>query len=167
VIDETETSPRGRRIEELYFLGLKIPSHQREAFILEHAGDDPEAAKRLRDLFLLPNPFAADPLAAANGDATTSNSYELEIGALFGRCRIEYPIGAGGMGAVYAAADLRHDGRKVALKVMKPAMLTQIDLHRFDNEVSALSRLEHPNIARLYYGGIDRWRDADRPYYVM
>jgi serine/threonine-protein kinase len=41
--------------------------------------------------------------------------------ALADRCRIEHPLGQGGMATVYLAEDLEHK-RTVAVKVLKPAL---------------------------------------------
>ena len=43
--------------------------------------------------------------------------------ALEGRYRIESELGEGGMATVYLAEDIKHE-RKVALKVLKPELLT-------------------------------------------
>jgi tetratricopeptide (TPR) repeat protein len=73
-------------------------------------------------------------------------------------------IGQGGMGRVYLA---RHaaTGRLVAVKVLTAGPLAAPDQRkRFDAEVQALSRLEHPNLIRMYDRGETR---AGAPYYVM
>jgi eukaryotic-like serine/threonine-protein kinase len=53
-------------------------------------------------------------------------------------------IGAGGMGDVYKARDLRLD-RIVALKVSREQFT-----ERFETEARATAALEHPHICRLY-----------------
>lgn len=64
--------------------------------------------------------------------------------------RIVRLIGRGGMGAVYEAYHERMD-RRVALKIIHPALLDHPEaLERFDQEVRAAAKLEHPNVARAY-----------------
>jgi serine/threonine-protein kinase len=65
-------------------------------------------------------------------------------------------IGVGGMGAVFLARDVRLD-RPVALKVLPQTPDLDPDLiQRFENEARAAARLDHENIARVYYVGEDR-----------
>src|SRR5574341_2264151 len=66
------------------------------------------------------------------------------------RYEIISPLGAGGMGEVYLARDIRLD-RDVAVKVL-PEHLAQDPgaLGRFEREAKALAALNHPNILSIY-----------------
>ena len=65
-------------------------------------------------------------------------------------------IGRGGMGAVFRAVDERLE-RIVALKVLSPSMSRdQASIQRFVNEARAAARLDHDNIARVFYVGEDQ-----------
>lgn len=66
-----------------------------------------------------------------------------------GPYRIEKLIGQGGMGAVYAAVD-ENSGERVAVKAI-PTAKSQQDVfqRRFGSEITALKKLQHPNIVRI------------------
>jgi serine/threonine protein kinase len=62
-------------------------------------------------------------------------------------------IGAGGMGEVFKAVHRRMD-RVVAIKVLSPEATKSEDLvARFQREIRAVARLEHPNIVTAYDAG--------------
>lgn len=66
------------------------------------------------------------------------------------RYRILDRIGEGGMAYVYLALDEKL-GRKVAIKVLHEHMEKNADIRkRFQLEAEAVSRLEHPNIVKIY-----------------
>ncbi|HMF16133.1 MAG TPA: protein kinase [Gemmataceae bacterium] len=66
------------------------------------------------------------------------------------RYRVVRLLGQGGMGAVYLA-EHRHMGRSVALKIINPDLLNHPrSLPRFQQEVRAAAKLDHPNIVAAY-----------------
>jgi serine/threonine protein kinase len=76
--------------------------------------------------------------------------------------RVERELGAGGMGTVYLAEDLRH-GRKVAIKVLRPEVAASMGAERFHREIQIAAGLQHPNILSL----IDSGAAGTLLYYVM
>src|ERR1700722_17847178 len=74
----------------------------------------------------------------------------LSAGTRLGSYEILAAIGAGGMGEVYRARDIKLE-RDVAIKVL-PAALAQDPerLARFEREAKVLASLNHPNIAQIY-----------------
>jgi len=78
-----------------------------------------------------------------------------------GYYRIIEKLGAGGMGEVYLAEDSRLK-RHVALKLLPESATADADrLRRFEQEASAASRLNHPNIAHIYEIG-----EADNLHFI-
>ena len=72
-----------------------------------------------------------------------------------GRYRIEGVLGKGAMGSVFLATQTSMD-RKVALKTMQATFQGDQSLvRRFYLEARAASRLEHPNIVRIFDFGVD------------
>src|SRR5438270_3387609 len=72
------------------------------------------------------------------------------IGQSFGHYTILEKIGAGGMGHVYRARDMRLE-RDVAVKILPPGSLPDPSVRkRFRQEALALSKLNHPNIATVH-----------------
>jgi Tol biopolymer transport system component len=74
----------------------------------------------------------------------------MRIGRTLGHYRILEKIGAGGMGEVYAAEDLKLR-RKVALKVLPSALAADPARRaRFEREATAVAALSHPNIVVVH-----------------
>jgi serine/threonine protein kinase len=66
------------------------------------------------------------------------------------------PIGAGGMAAVIRAHDLQLD-RMVALKILPRDMVANPEIvRRFHQEARAAAKLDHENIARVFFCGEDQ-----------
>ncbi|MBX7106699.1 MAG: protein kinase, partial [Gemmataceae bacterium] len=92
-------------------------------------------------------------------------AYEpLEDTVIAGRYRLVQPIGEGGMGAVWVAEQSEPVRRRVAIKLIKPGMDSKEVLARFNAERQALAVMDHPNIAKVFDGGMT---DRRRPYFVM
>ncbi len=78
---------------------------------------------------------------------------QLQRGDTVGRYVIIDPLGAGGMGVVYAAYDPELD-RKVALKILRPGPSDDVGsvgfADRLRREAQAMARLRHPNVIKVY-----------------
>lgn len=73
-------------------------------------------------------------------------------GDRLGRYTLESPLGAGGMASVYRALDPHGDA--YAVKVLNPSRVQPEDVKRFQREFKALSKMDHPNIVRVYESGV-------------
>ncbi len=88
-------------------------------------------------------------------EESSVHNYVLSAGTSLGRYEIRRLLGAGGMGEVYLAEDLRLR-RKVALKLLPADFTANKDrLHRFEREAFAASSLNHPNILTIYEIGAE------------
>ena len=74
----------------------------------------------------------------------------LNPGTRIGSYEIVAQIGAGGMGEVYRATDLKL-GRDLAIKVLPSAFTNDPErVARFEREARTLASLNHPNIAQIH-----------------
>lgn len=88
-----------------------------------------------------------------------------DIGTLLaGKYKLLENIGVGGMGTVWVAEQQAPVKRKVAVKLIKAGMDSRQVLARFEAERQALALMDHPNIAKVFDGGVT---DQGHPFFVM
>ncbi|MFO0836094.1 MAG: serine/threonine-protein kinase [Phycisphaerales bacterium] len=73
-------------------------------------------------------------------------------------------IGEGGFGTVWLAERREPMVQRVALKIIKPGMDSRAVIARFEQERQALAVMDHPNVAKVFDGGLT---PTGRPYFVM
>ncbi|HLE42822.1 MAG TPA: serine/threonine-protein kinase, partial [Methylomirabilota bacterium] len=72
-------------------------------------------------------------------------------------------LGAGGMGTVFLAEQIRVGNRKVALKVLHRRFSEDEEfITRFENEAASTGRINHPNVITIY----ESKQAADRTLYI-
>ena len=81
-----------------------------------------------------------------------------------GAYRLLERIGEGGCGVVYLAEQEEPVRRRVALKVIRLGMDTELVIARFEMERQALAMMDHPHIAHVLDAGTT---PTGRPYFVM
>src|SRR5215472_7127991 len=144
------------RVEKLFYETLELEPGQRSAFLDQQCEDDLALRREIESLLDFSDKsldFLHEPIQqTANhlaGDAERAGS---EVGAY----RLIRVLGEGGMGKVYLAARADELYRQeVAIKLMRTGWrLSRAMLLRFSAERQILANLNHPNIARLFDGGI-------------
>ena len=135
---------RQQQIDALYHAALGQPAGRREAFLLEATGGD--EALRLE----VESRIAEQAGKQSSQEWTSSGGSGLTEGSAISHYRVSERVGAGGMGIVYRAHDLRLD-RDVALKVLPAGRFAnETARSRFRTEALALGKLNHPHIGAVY-----------------
>ena len=90
------------------------------------------------------------PGSPATPSSAHAQGLALPPGTTLGRYVISKPLGAGGMGVVYAAYDPELD-RKMALKLLRPELGSDApNRTRLLREAQAMARLQHPNVVAVH-----------------
>ena len=138
--------------------GTLRPRHGSTETTARPVGDSPVAEGASADpLGSQPTVISSQPSAAILGGETTLAG---EIGRqLVGRRLAHFElvsfVGGGGMGAVFRATDTLLN-RTVAVKVLsRDQGQDEETVKRFRNEAQSAARLDHENIARVYFVGED------------
>jgi eukaryotic-like serine/threonine-protein kinase len=95
-----------------------------------------------------------------------SSGGDLGPGSTLGDVTIVRLIDEGGMGRVYEGLQ-GMPCRTVAVKVIRPGVLSPTAAKRFKHEAQILGRLTHPGICRIYSVGMERLPGGEVPYFVM
>lgn len=150
---------RWRQIEALFYEALELKPEGRREFLERNCGGD-EALRKEVEVLLQSEGKPMDLLQRPVLDAAQrvfENEKDSEATIAPGTQLAHYQIisllGAGGMGKVYLAEDLKLR-RKVALKMLAPELTRdERGLRRFEQEAHAASALNHPNILTIYEFG--------------
>ncbi len=142
-----------QKVKEIFQSALDLASDERTKYLNEKCSDNPSLrceVERLLDSF--DNDYLEQPAVEKFAETVLSKS-NLSIGQEIGHYKIVKKIGAGGMGEVFLAEDVRLK-RKIALKIL-PAAVSQNKnyLRRFEQEAYAASALNHPNILTVHEFG--------------
>ncbi len=157
-----------KAVQELFAHAIEIADMAtRDQFLVDRCAGNAELYARVVKLVsayeggerLLESPtnaFAATIMASKSGHQPGQ--------VIAGRYKLLESIGEGGMGTVWVAEQTQPVRRKVALKLVKPGMDSKQVLARFDAERQALALMDHPNIAKVFDGGVT---EQGRPFFAM
>lgn len=133
-----------------------MPQAGREAFLHECCGGDAARVEKVLGLLREQEVSTIQRTAARDGDEARPHPTPQGhpgMPAQLGRYRVLDLLGEGGMGVVYLA-EQDNPRRTVALKVMRPGVLSPRLLRRFELESQVLGRLQHPGIAQVFEAGV-------------
>jgi serine/threonine protein kinase/Tfp pilus assembly protein PilF len=156
------------RAKSIFLAASELPDPaQRADYLVQQCGGDGPLRARVEAL------LRAHDAATDLGDQPSGAAFEATVDApaavrpgtlIAGRYKLIEVIGEGGMGTVWLAEQKEPVKRKVAVKLIKPGMDSKSVLARFEAERQALAMMDHPNIARVFDGGMTA---EGRPFFVM
>jgi serine/threonine protein kinase/Tol biopolymer transport system component len=150
------TGERWQEIRTVLEAALPMDSEKRRAYLDQACASDPSLRREVESL------LAADKQAQTGFLESPPLARKLEKGTRLGEYEIQSLLGAGGMGEVYRARDLRLR-RDVAVKVLPSVVSADPErLRRFEQEATAAAALNHPNILAVHQLGTY----AGTPYLV-
>ncbi|HZS47275.1 MAG TPA: protein kinase [Blastocatellia bacterium] len=147
------TPERYHRLGEIFNKALELPPGERVSYLKRACDGDADLLREVEALLANHShseTFLSRPAIDVAAQLVPQKQTPFASGKQISHYRILSPIGAGGMGEVYLAEDIRLK-RKVALKVL-PASIGDDEerLRRFEQEAFAASSLNHPNILTIY-----------------
>ncbi len=138
---------------------LDVADAERDEWIASHTVNQPELRARLEAM------RQGDRAASLRTGSAAEEVDEEAAPERVGAYRLTERIGRGGMGSVYRGERTTGDfNHVVAVKIIKPGLLSNTLVERFARERQILAELSHPNIAQLYDGGET---EAGSPYLIM
>ncbi|MBL8152168.1 MAG: serine/threonine protein kinase, partial [Blastocatellia bacterium] len=163
------TPERYEQLTEIFLTALESEPAERQAVVESLCKDDPEMLAEVLSLLSAHNESSLldQPLIATLTTGKSNNREPLSLftGKTVGNYRLLREIGRGGMSVVYLAQDESDiEAKTVAVKILVRDANTDLVLERFHIEQHILSSLQHPNITRLFTGGIT---SDGFPFFVM
>jgi serine/threonine protein kinase/WD40 repeat protein len=144
---------RWEDLVRLFHAARECPPPERAAFLDEACNGDLALRHEVESLLgyeAEAGPFLEEPALELAGRWLAEHPGPSLVGQRLGSYEIVSLLGAGGMGVVYRARDVRID-REVAVKVMPEAYARNPDrVRRFHFEARAAGALNHPNVLAIY-----------------
>jgi serine/threonine protein kinase/tetratricopeptide (TPR) repeat protein len=156
-----------QQVQAVFFAAAVCDDSSERAIVLQQqCGNDTELRNRVLALLKADDDSnELPPPRVPDSDAICHPSAEYAPGMVIaGRYWLREEIAQGGMGTVWVAQQVNPVRRQVAIKLIKPGMDSRRVLSRFEAERQALAMMDHPNIAKVFDGGLT---DTGRPFFVM
>ena len=165
------------RVKTLFAQAADLPAHERVAFLDAACHGEPDLRTEVEVLLaydsgfgietdedgFLTSPLVRAPEGMLPGSSLRPLLDEPGLPVYIGRYRIVRRHGEGGMGTVYEA-EQDNPRRTVALKVIRPGLVSPELVKRFSHEAQILARLQHPSIAQVYEAGVG---EDGQPFFAM
>ncbi|HWL94643.1 MAG TPA: protein kinase, partial [Phycisphaerae bacterium] len=139
---------RIRLAEAIFDVVVELPPERRPTVLAERCGSDMELRSFVEQL------IQSDEHASLSSSdhRVFRPSAAIPLPDRIGSYRIVRSLGEGGMGVVYEA-EQEHPRRSVALKMLRPGILSPRAVQRFEHEADLLGQLQHPGIAQVFEAG--------------
>ncbi|MCZ6835224.1 MAG: serine/threonine-protein kinase [Planctomycetota bacterium] len=166
------TPEQFQRIDELFAQVNDLSADERTALLDRECADDVIVREEVEALVAhdrQPHEALKTPVADVRleiGDLEDDSSFNAQQPDRIGPYEIIDVLGMGGMGVVYRARQ-SNPRRTVALKVLRPGLVTETILKRFDLEAQVLGRLHHPCVARIYEASTTSTPTGTQPFFAM
>ena len=171
------SKPDRLRVRALFAEAADLPPEKRGPFLDAACRGEPDLRAQIERLLIfdsefgvgeddqgfLKSPMVRAPVGTPAESSLLSQRGEPGLPTHIGRYRILRRHAEGGMGTVYEA-EQDNPRRTVALKVIRPGLISPELLHRFSHEAQILGRLQHPGIAQVYEAGMG---EDGRPFFAM
>ena len=150
-----------QRVREIAQRIAAAPQDQRRALLEQECEGDRVLRSRVEMMLL-----RQDQQVTMDGPVKSDDAPELPAPQRIGSYAVRRLLGEGGMGVVYLAEQDR-PRRTVALKVIRPGLLTPRMLRRFELESETLAKLQHPGIASIFEAATHESAFGPQPYFAM
>ena len=141
------------QVKDIFDAALQRTSDERERFLAEICQGDDDLRREVESLlssFDDASGFLQKPAVGEVAEIVVGKNNQLTKGQRFSHYEIIRQIGAGGMGEVYLAEDIKLH-RRVALKVLPEHLSAEIEANgRLLREAQAAATLDHPHICAIH-----------------
>jgi tetratricopeptide (TPR) repeat protein/predicted Ser/Thr protein kinase len=165
--------PAWDEVKELFLEASALPASERPDFLDRRCGTRVDLRREIESLLVsdadappfVDRPESALGLAVSAAAEQIVSAREAGHPESIGGCRVRSLVGEGTFGFVYLA-EQNSPRRRVAVKVLKPGIVSPSALRRLEREADIMARLQHPGIAQVIEAGVEPG-PPPRPYFVM